>query len=81
MKNEVKFCFECDDMPCENLDRIDRRYRKRYDMSMVENLVELKEKGMKKFLDIQEDRYKCPKCGDVISVHDRKCYACGHMET
>jgi len=79
-KNEIKFCFECVDMPCENLDRLDRRYRKRYGMSMVENLIELKEKGMEKFLEAQEQKYKCPQCGDVISVHDRKCYACGHVE-
>jgi len=79
-KNEIKFCFECEDMPCENLDRVDRRYRKRYDMSMVENLKELKEKGMKKFLKNQKEKYECPECGDVISVHDRKCYSCGHVE-
>jgi len=78
-RNEIKFCFECEDMPCENLDRLDRRYRKRYSMSMVENLKELKEKGLKDFLKIQEDKYGCPECGDVISVHDRKCYSCGYI--
>ena len=67
-------------MPCENLDRLDRRYRKRYGMSMVENLKELQEKGMEKFLKNQEERYECPECGDVISVHDGKCYACGLVE-
>ena len=71
---EFKFCFECDYVPCENLDRIDRRYKKLYDMSMVENLKELREKGMKQFLESQEEKYECPKCGDVISVHDGKCY-------
>jgi len=50
-------------------------------MSMVENLKELKDKGMKKFLENQESRYKCSKCGDIIYVHDRKCYARGHTET
>jgi len=30
-------------------------------MSMVENLKELKEKDMKKFLENQEEKYKCPK--------------------
>jgi len=80
-RNEFKFCFECGDMPCENLDRLDRRYRKRYGMSMVENLQELEEKGMKKFLEIQESRHECPECSDVISVHDGKCYACGHVES
>jgi len=79
-KNEIRFCFECDEMSCANLNRLNRRYRKRYDMSMVENLNELKENGMKQFLKIQGERYKCPECGDVISVHDRTCYACGHRE-
>ena len=75
-RNEIKSCYECDDIPCENLDRLDRRYRSRYDMSMVENLREIKEKGMKKFLENQEEKYACPECGDVISVHDGKCYTC-----
>jgi hypothetical protein len=75
-RNEIKFCYECDDMPCENLDRLDRRYRSRYGMSMVENLREIREKGMEKFLKNQEEKYACPECGDVISVHDGKCYTC-----
>ena len=40
---------------------------------------ELKEKGMKKFLKNQEKIYGCPKCGDVVSVHNRKCYSCGNV--
>jgi hypothetical protein len=78
-KHEVKFCYECDDMPCKNLDRVDRRYRTRYNMSMVENLKELEEKGMKEFLRNQQRKYECPACGDVISVHDKKCYSCSHV--
>ena len=81
-KNEIKFCFECDNMPCENLNRrVERRYRKQYNMSVVENLKELKNNGMDTFLVNQERKYKCPRCGDIISVHDRKCYACGYIET
>ena len=81
-EKEIKFCFECDDMPCENLNRrLERRYQKQYNMSVVENLKELKDKGMEQFLETQEHKYKCPKCGDIISVHDRKCYTCGHIET
>lgn len=45
-------------------------------MSMVENLREIKEKGMKKFLENQEEKYAYPECGDVVSVHDGKCYTC-----
>ncbi len=68
-------------MPCKNLDRLDRRYRTRYGMSMVENLKETQTKGVENFLKTQEDKYKCPACGDVVSVHDRKCYTCGQAAT
>jgi hypothetical protein len=76
-KKEYRFCYECPDMPCENLERIDLLYSARYGMSMVENQKMIKEKGMDEFLKSQAEKYKCPSCGDVVSVHDGKCYACG----
>jgi hypothetical protein len=75
---EIRFCFECDELICENLNHLDKRYRERYGMSMVENLKEINCKGVEKFLDSQENRYRCSNCGDVFSVHDGKCYKCGH---
>ena len=80
-KDDVKFCFECEEFPCNNLKHLDKRYRTKYNMSMVENLKELKDKGKEKFLENQENKYKCPKCGNIISVHNRKCYSCGNIET
>jgi hypothetical protein len=78
-KNKVRFCFECENMPCSNLDRLDRRYRERYGMSMVGNLRELEENGLEAFLKKQETKYKCPECGDIISAHDGKCYVCNRV--
>jgi hypothetical protein len=75
-QNVFKFCFECEQMPCKNLDRLDRRYRSRYNMSMVENLKEIQTRGIEIFLKNQEAKYKCPRCSDVVSVHDGKCYSC-----
>lgn len=66
-------------MPCANLDRVDRRYRKRYDVSLVGNLGELERNGMKGFIEAQGAKYKCPACGDVICVHDGKCYVCNYV--
>jgi len=68
------------DFPCKNITTLDTRYRTKYRMSMVENLQELKEKGMEIFLENQEWKYQCSQCGGIISVHDRKYYACGHIE-
>jgi hypothetical protein len=77
-KHQIQFCYECDAMPCKNLDRLDRRYRERYGMSMVENLKMLKANGMDAFLASQREKHCCPSCGDVVCVHDGKCYSCGY---
>ena len=77
LANQVQFCHECTEMPCKNLARLENRYRERYATSLVGNLNELKENGMEQFLKNQETRSKCSNCGDVISINDRKCYACG----
>ena len=77
-KHEIQSCSECDTMPCEKLAHLDNRYRERYGMSMVENLKMLKAKGMNEFLKNQEEQHRCPNCGDIVCVHDGKCYSCGY---
>jgi Protein of unknown function (DUF3795) len=77
-KHELQSCSECATMPCEKLEHLDKRYRERYGMSMVENLKELRMKGLDEFLKSQAEKYRCPDCGDVICVHDSKCYSCGY---
>jgi hypothetical protein len=76
---QLNFCYECPDMPCERLTKIDKLYQTRYGMSMVENQKAIKEKGMDEFLKSQAEKYRCPSCGDVVSVHDGKCYKCGYQ--
>ena len=78
-RKEVRFCYECKDLPCERVDRVDRRYRARYGVSLVGNLREIEEHGVGAFLKSQEAKFKCPVCGDVLSVHNGKCYVCGQM--
>ena len=75
---QLSSCSECGDMPCRRLAHLDQRYQEHYGMSMGENLKEIKDKGMDEFLKDQEVKYRCPKCGDVVSVHDGRCYACGY---
>ena len=77
-KHELQSCSECDTMPCEKLAHLDKRYRERYGMSMVENLKLLKAEGMDAFLKSQAERFTCPSCGDVVCVHDAKCFSCGY---
>jgi len=77
-KRQIQYCYQCQEMPCRNLTHLDKRYRERYGMSMVENLKILEAEGMDGFLKIQSKKYNCPDCGDVVCVHDSTCYLCGY---
>ncbi|PNX46085.1 MAG: hypothetical protein BV457_08295 [Thermoplasmata archaeon M9B1D] len=74
---EVDYCFECSDFPCKQLQKLDSKYRERYNMSMIENLKYIRDNGMDDFLKQQEKKYRCPECGlGVICVHNGICYSC-----
>lgn len=76
-ENKSEFCFECDKMPCNRLKQLDKRYKTKYHMSMLENLNYIKENGIEKFIDNEESRWACPKCGNIVSVHRTECQKCG----
>ena len=76
LNKKVEYCFGCTDFPCEYLKKLDKRYRTKYGMSMIENLKYIQKNGINKFLENERQRWKCPKCGGVICVHNKKCYTC-----
>lgn len=74
--SKMKFCFECNAFPCDKLKHLDKRYRTKYGMSMIDNLNKIKEIGLTKFMEIENTRWTCPICGHQICVHNKKCYYC-----
>jgi hypothetical protein len=46
-------------------------------MSMIDKLNRIKEIGIDRFMMVENQRWVCKKCGDVICVHSKKCYKCG----
>ena len=48
-KGSVRFCFLCEQYPCKRLKGLDKRYRTKYHMSMIENLNYIKEKEWRIF--------------------------------
>lgn len=80
-KAKVRYCYECADYPCEHLQHIDARYRRDYGMSMIENLETIRDRGVKFFLKEQKERFTCPRCQGLISVHSGKCYVCDHISS
>ncbi|MBT3206866.1 MAG: DUF3795 domain-containing protein [Bacteroidetes bacterium] len=75
---EIKsgFCFDCPKYPCVRLKRLDNRYRKKYKMSMIENLDSIKKVGLESFIRNEENRWICKVCGSGLSVHRDYCLNC-----
>ena len=45
-------------------------------MSVKDNLEYIKKMGIDKFIKEQYKKYRCSKCGGLISIHNRKCFKC-----
>ena len=42
----------------------------------MENSQFVQEKGLCAFMEQQKERYTCPICGGIISIHDSECSEC-----
>jgi len=76
--NNSSYCFECEKFPCGEIKRLDKRYCTKYNMSMIENLENIKKFGVEKFIESEKARWTCPECGGTICVHIGKCSSCGN---
>ena len=77
MNGNIKYCYECGDFPCRRLEAIDKRYRSFFRMSLIENLETIRNSGIGQLLEDQERKWRCSKCGGVISCHNGICFDCG----
>ncbi len=72
----IRFCFECEQFPCKRLKALDKRYRTKYHMSMIENLLIIQQKGLESFLYKEEHQWKCPQCEQLVCCHNGLCLSC-----
>jgi hypothetical protein len=75
-KIHSQFCYDCEMFPCKKLEQIDKRYRKRYKTSLIHNLMTIKKIGITEYLENEINRWTCPKCGSIVSVHKENCLTC-----
>ncbi len=77
--SEEEFCHACAKFPCTRLRQLDKRYRTKYGMSMIENLETIREIGVGKFVIREKKRWTCPECGSLICVHKEDCLVCSRV--
>ena len=55
---------------------MDERYKKYFRMSIIENLENIKKNGVQEFLEKENAKWKCEKCGGKICCHNGLCFNC-----
>ncbi len=73
----VSYCYECPRYPCKQIDALEKSYRLHYETSLRENSLFVQKWGLSEFMEDQRQKYACPICGGVISLHDKVCSECG----
>lgn len=71
------YCFECNNFPCKKIKYLDKKYKDRYNISLIENGFYMKKFGVNNFLKMMTEKYKCSECGKTVTVHYGKCISCG----
>ncbi len=78
VRGKVRYCFSCTSFPCQRLKHLDRRYRTKYGMSMLENLQSIRDVGVRRFVKEERAKWTCPGCGELLCVHKPHCLVCEH---
>lgn len=78
-KGQFEYCFECGEFPCILLSHLDKRYRSRYGLSVLENLVSIQEVGIMNFVKNENEKWACHECGAMICMHKPQCLSCGYV--
>lgn len=73
----IDFCFECPTFPCATIKRLDKSYRQRYQVSLIDNALRIKAVGAEQHVLEEKERWTCRLCGGAISLHDSVCSECG----
>lgn len=72
----LSYCFACAQYPCKPIKHLEKSYRTRYGASLTAHSEFVREHGLELFMERQKERYTCPTCGGVFSIHDRECSEC-----
>ncbi len=74
----IAHCSECSQFPCSRIADFNNNHGKlQHHAEVLANLGHLKEMGIKDWAKSEEERWRCPQCGNRISWYDKACSKCG----
>ncbi|MBN2088305.1 DUF3795 domain-containing protein, partial [candidate division KSB1 bacterium] len=74
-------CYHCEEFPCKRISNLEKSYRKRYQVSLLEHSRLVQAHGLEAFFQREKLRWSCTECQGVISLHDQECSECGKKQS
>jgi predicted RNA-binding Zn-ribbon protein involved in translation (DUF1610 family) len=71
------FCFQCDKLPCAPFIAFRDSEEWPYHAAVPKNLERVQQVGVDVWLEEQDTRWRCPKCGTKFAWQDETCKSCG----
>lgn len=78
IEGSFRYCFSCDEFPCAQVSHLEKRYASNYGVSVLDNLMEIQQNGIRSFVRNENKKWICSKCGEMICMHKAQCISCGH---
>ena len=76
---KLEYCYECAEFPCQRVKHLDKRYRTKYGTSVIGNLTSIREIGIDQFIELDHQKWTCPECEAMLSMHKPQCLSCGYV--
>jgi len=74
----LEFCFECDVYPkCERFRDLAGHCLEKHREDLVNNLKKIETGEVEEWLEGEDKKWRCQKCGKPISRHLTECHWCG----
>lgn len=70
-------CTECDELPCARINNLINMGHYLHRNEYLPNLEKIRELGVEKWVEYEQERWRCPRCGLPMSWYDAECVGCG----
>ncbi len=78
---ETDLCIKCGKYPCKIIKDLEKRYKLKYGESIFDNFNLIKDSGIREFVKLQSEEWKCSNCGELLCVHNPRCSYCDSVNT
>ena len=76
-KQKNSRCSDCEELPCNRITNLMNMGNYLHRDEYLPNLEKIREMGVQKWVQYEEERWRCPQCGLPMSWYDAECIGCG----